>query len=138
MVPLKTMLTSHYANTSANGINNQKTKLILHLITITVELRVAVVPLMTPLALSNTDDNNNGIKWPKKSCCSSFQLSQPKQCNDTTDDDVGICNTDADKNGIKLPKSHVTPHWSFIEKTSVMQDPNPKCVQNFIWDIPPQ
>ena len=21
--------------------------------------------------------------------------------------------------------------WSFVEKTSVMQDPNPKCVQNF-------
>ena len=26
--------------------------------------------------------------------------------------------------------------WSFVEKTSVMQDPNPKCVQNFRWDIP--
>ena len=27
--------------------------------------------------------------------------------------------------------------WSFIEKTSVMQDPNLKCVGNFRWDVPP-
>ena len=28
-------------------------------------------------------------------------------------------------------------YWSFVEKTSAVQDPNPKWVQNFRWDIPP-
>ena len=40
-----------------------------------LDLRIAVVPLMTLAALCYTDANSNGMIWPKKLCCTSFQLS---------------------------------------------------------------
>ena len=33
-------------------------------------------------------------------------------------------------------KLSLSRYWSFLEKTSLMQDPNPKWVQNFRWDVP--
>ena len=35
------------------------------------------------------------------------------------------------------PFARVIDYWAFLEKTSVMQDPNPKCIQNFRWGVPP-
>ena len=32
----------------------------------------------------------NWIRWPKKSCCTSFWLSWPKECNSTIDNSIGI------------------------------------------------
>ena len=40
-----------------------------------LDLRNAVVPLMTPLALCDASISTNGVTYPEKSCCTSFQSS---------------------------------------------------------------
>ena len=40
-----------------------------------LDLRNVMVPWMTPSASHDTDANTTGITWPKKSCCTSFHLS---------------------------------------------------------------
>ena len=57
MMTLTTLLASCDANISANGVINQK--VMLHHILIAIDLRNAVVPLMTALASHDTDANTN-------------------------------------------------------------------------------
>ena len=50
-----------------------------------LDLRNAMVPVMTPLASCHTNTNTNGIPWIKKSSCISFWLSWPNKWNSTMD-----------------------------------------------------
>ena len=53
--------------------------------------RNTVVPLMMMMSAScNANATINGVTWPEKSFCISFQLSWPKECNGTLDINVGI------------------------------------------------
>ena len=54
------------------------------------DLRNTMVPLMTMLVSCNTNTGANGISWPKKSCCTSFQSYLPKEFNGPVNDAVGI------------------------------------------------
>ena len=55
-----------------------------------VDLRNAYLPLTMPSASHDADVNANGIIWAKRSCCTSFQLSWPKECNHTIDNAISI------------------------------------------------
>ena len=52
-MPLTTVFTSHDANSGADDVNDQN--VMLHLITIIVDLRDIVVPLMTPMTSCGID-----------------------------------------------------------------------------------
>ena len=65
-------------------------KVMFHLILIIIDLRDAMVPLLTPFASHDTDVNTNGFTWPKRSCCTPFQLFYPKEYDGAIDDGVGI------------------------------------------------
>ena len=49
-----------------------------------------MVPLMTPLETHDAYASVDGIAWPKRSCCTLFQLSWPKELNGGIDDAIGV------------------------------------------------
>ena len=55
-----------------------------------LDLTNGMVPLMTVLALCDTDTTINGITWPKKLCCISFSLSWLKKWSSDIDDAIVI------------------------------------------------
>ena len=69
-----------------------------------LDLRIAMVPLMTPLASCDTDANTNGITWPKKAFCTLFQWCQLMML-------LAAYDTHVSASGIKIPKSHVALHF---------------------------
>ena len=67
MVPLTTLLASCVTNAGAIVVSHPKVT--LDLISIIIDLRNAVLPLIKALALCDTDANTSGITWTNKSCC---------------------------------------------------------------------
>ena len=61
-----------------------------------LDLRNAMLPLMTPLASCNAIALTNGVIWhmTKESCCTLLQSSLPEECNGVTDDAWASCNAD--------------------------------------------
>ena len=64
MVPFKTLLASCDATTAVSDVHDQK--VMLDLILIIVDVRNAMVPLITLSASHGTDANTSGITWPEK------------------------------------------------------------------------
>ena len=60
-----------------------------------LDLRNAVMPLTMPSTSLATNASMEGITWPKRSCCTLFQLSWPKECNGAIDNAVTIYDANA-------------------------------------------
>ena len=88
-----------------------------------LDLRNAMAPLMI---LSTLYDANTNAVMPvashdkEKSCCTSFQLSWPKECIVDIDDAVGTMWHWCLANDIKWPKSGVAPHFNCLDLRNAM------------------
>ena len=55
-----------------------------------LDARNIVVLLTMLMALYDASISGNGMTWPEKSCCSSFQSSWPNKCKVAIDTDISI------------------------------------------------
>ena len=72
-----------------------------------LDIRNAIVPLMMPWASCNAVAH--GITWPKKSCCTSFWISWPKEC------DGAINDVNTAVNGVTWLGSHAWLHFNHLD-----------------------
>ena len=84
MMPL--MIPFASCDCSTSGITQPKNHTTPHFNCI--DIMNEMVPLKTPSELSDACASNNGVTWSKKSCCTSFYLSWPKECSGYIDDTI--------------------------------------------------
>ena len=70
----------HGCHTAASGITWSKSFVAPHFICL--EVTNAIVPLTMPSAPCDANASTKCITWPKRSCCTSLQLSWPNKCHD--------------------------------------------------------
>ena len=65
-----------------------------------VNLRISVVQVMMPLALSDADDGSNGMIWPKKSCSTLFHCLDQKNAMVSLMVLLASCDTSVSASGV--------------------------------------
>ena len=114
MVPLTTVLASHDLSITWCQHHFQvcqwSEKVMLHFMSIFVDLRNTVVSSMMTLALHYTDAITNGITWPKSHVTLHFSCLYLRNAMVQLRMLLEVYDTDASANGIKLPKCYLVPH----------------------------
>ena len=83
-----------------------------------LDLTNGIVPLMTLLALCDTDTNISGITWPKRLCdMGCFNTFDPNEHSDAIDNTIGITWYWWQSQQCGMTERHVAYHFNHLEQT---------------------